>query len=396
MGFVVSTTPKEGLKSFCKAFGIKNRRNIQISAFFDLKGTGEFHLLDNKLTDPVILMDGSLEEVVYLARLIKKTKVCQVVRFAWPEGSGVILNDKILITSIPSDGYSEMSRTAARDEIMKDEICSEEEADDLLNDRGGAYDNEVEYRDLLQESWQDLAIIHGRCPTKKHLIKDKAFSELFKLGFKINNYKKSDLARLDLRIKSIEGKGPSYKDIGKAKIFLARDAGESTYTHRDRCHNFFKNAPKSFLNNIQYFKELIPITAGFFVEYASDSVRSNIEVGKLAARKINGFPDGYRNLEEPALSDPEVLCVALSSNPHNLTFAPLPIKKKLSKLETLISIDSEDRNSLSEISLGNLLNTDLLDLITAWCVGQLREGRLKAADLVTLHKFVRELQKSGT
>jgi hypothetical protein len=340
-------------------------------------------------------MDGSLEEVVYLARLIKATKACTSVRFAWPEGSGVILNDQTLITTIPSDGYAEMSRVAARDEIMKDEECSEEDADELLEERGGAYDSEVEYRDWLQECWQDLAINCGGYPTKKQLLKSKAFAELFKLGFNINHYKKSDLSRLDLRVKSIEDNGPSYKDIEKAKSFLAWDAEEHTYAHRDRCHNFFKNAPKSFLNKKQHFLDLLPVTAGFFVEYASLSVKSNIEIGKLAAQRINGFPDGYSSLEEPALSDPEVLCTALSSNPQNLKFIPGKIKEKLSQLDSLLFTNSEGKNALNENILSKILTPELSNFIIAWCVGQVRVRKLKADDLVTLHKFVREFQNSG-
>jgi hypothetical protein len=51
MGFVVTSEPKESTKVFCKSSGISNRKQIRMAAFFDLKGAGEFHLLDDKIFD---------------------------------------------------------------------------------------------------------------------------------------------------------------------------------------------------------------------------------------------------------------------------------------------------------------------------------------------------------
>jgi hypothetical protein len=391
MGFVVTSEPKENTKVFCKSFGIRNRKHIQMAGIFDFKGAGEFHLLDDKIFErPMILLDGSLEDVIYLARLIKATKGCSAVRFAWPEGSGAVLGNGTFITTIPSEGYSEMSRVAARDELVNGE-CTEEEADTILEEGGGAYDNEVEMRDWLQETWQKEAISNGNYPSKKQLKKTLAFAKLFELGFSNHNYSKTKLSRLNRSIEEKIGKGPSYKDIDKAKAYLNIDVNENTYAHRDRCHDFYKNAPKSFLNNIKYFEEIIPLTAGFFVEYGSEKVKSNIAVGKLAAQRINGFPDGYKYLEEPALSDPEVLCNALSSDPSNLKFAPQKIKEKLSKLEAAITDTAKGVKILDTDSIKKIWCDDLVDFIVAWCVGQVQVANLNVTDLLALHKLVQEL-----
>ena len=394
MGFVITSEPKESTRVFCKFSGIGNRKQIQMAGFFDFKGAGEFHLLDDKIFAsheqiPMILLDGSFEDVIYIARLIKETNGCSAVRFAWPEGSGVVIANGIFITSIPSDGYYEMSRVAARDDLVNDE-CTQEEADAILEEEGGAYDNQVDMRDWLQETWQDEAISIGNYPKKKQLKKTQAFAKLFELGFNNHNYSKTELSKLNRSIEAKVGKGPSYKDIDKAKAYLTWDANENTYAHRDRCHDFFKNAPKSFLKNIKYFEQIIPITAGFFVEYASENVRSNITVGKLAAQRINGFPDGYRYLEEPALSDPDVICSALSSAPSNLKFVPQKIKEQLSSLETAIIKNSEGRKVLDIDSIRKILNDELVDFIVAWCIGQVQAIKLDVTDLLVLHKLVQQ------
>lgn len=399
MGFIITTTPKESIRTFCKTYSIKKRKEIQISLFFDLKGSGDLIFLDDKpnsfetnsIYDPKILLNASLNEVVHIARLMKATNGCNAVRFAWPEGSGVIIEDKTLITSIPIAGYLEMSRLVARDEFLSDGY-TEEEADKLVEEEGRAYDNEVDMRDWLQETWQDVVIASGNYPTINKLKKTQAFAELFNLGFEIKHYKKADHKRLESAIQNIVGNGPSYKDINKAKRFLTWSSNESTYQHRDRCHDFFKNAPQSFLNKIQVFEELLPITAGFFVEYASANVRSNIGVGKLAAQRINGFPDGYSQLEEPALSDPEVICIALSSNPNNINFAPSKLRKKLSILNKLIIQNKVNENLLDEPAFRKIINRELLDFIVCWCIGQVQTLRLKSDDLITLHNLIREFQ----
>jgi hypothetical protein len=332
------------------------------AGIFDFKGAGEFHLLDEKIFPnseriPTILIDGSLEEVIYLARLIKETKGCNAVRFAWPEGSGVVIGNATFITSIPLDGYSEMSRIEARDELVNDE-CAPEEADNLLEEEGGAYDNAVEIRDCLQETWQDLTISISQYPSKKQLKKTQVFAKLFELGFSNHNYSKTEISNINRSIERKIGKGPSYKDLDKAKYFLTWDTNENTYAHRDRCHYFFKNAPKSFLKNIKFFEETIPITAGFFIEYASENVRSNITIGKLAAQRINDFPDGYRYLEETALSDPDVLCNALSSDPNNLKFAPQKIKEQLSNLNNVLIKNYEGINILDKDLIRNIIKNE--------------------------------------
>lgn len=399
MGFVITTTPKESIRIFCKAYGIKKRKDIQISSFFDLKGSGDLKFLDDKpnsfesnsIFNPIILLNASLNEVVYIARLMKDTIGCNAVRFAWPEGSGVIIEDKTLITSIPIAGYLEMSRIVARDEFLSVGY-TEEEADKLVEEEGRAYDCKVDMRDWLQETWQDVVIASGSYPTINKLKKKQAFAELFNLGFEIKQYKKTDHKKLESAIQNIVGNGPSYKDINKAKRFLTWSSDESTYQHRDRCHDFFKNAPKSFLNKVQVFEELLPITAGFFIEYASPNVRSNIGIGKLAAQKINGFPDGYSQLEEPALSDHEVICIALSSNPNNLNFVPSKLSKKLSILNKLIIKNKLNENLLDETAFRKIINRDLLDFIVCWCIGQVQSLRLKSDDLTTLHNLIREFQ----
>ena len=362
MGFVITSEPKESIRAYCKTSGISNRKLIHMAGFFDFKGAGEFHLLDEKIFPnperiPTILIDGSLEEVIYLARLIKETKGCNAVRFAWPKGSGVVIGNATFITSIPLDGYSEMSRIEARDELVNDE-CTPEEADNLLEEEGGAYDNAVEIRDCLQETWQDLTISISQYPSKKQLKKTQVFAKLFELGFSNHNYSKTEISNINRSIESKIGKGPSYKDLDKAKSFLTWDANENTYAHRDRCHYFFKNAPKSFLKNIKFFEETIPITAGFFIEYASENVRSNITIGKLAAQRINDFPDGYRYLEEPALSDPDVLCNALSSDPNNLKFAPQKIKEQLSNLNNVLIKNYEGINILDKDLIRNIIKNE--------------------------------------
>jgi hypothetical protein len=390
MGFVITSEPKESTKVFCKSSGISNRKQIPMAGLFDFKGAGEFHLLDDGFFEsPMILLDGSLEDVIYLARLIKETKGCTAVKFAWPEGSGVVIANGTFITTIPSDGYSEMSRIEARDELVNDE-CTPEEADELLEEEGGAYENEVGMRDWLQETWQDEAISNGNYPSKKQLKKTPAFAELFKLGFNNHNYSKAELSRLNRSIEAKVGKGPSYKDIDKAKAYLTWDANENTYAHRDRCHDFFKNAPKGFLKNIKYFEQIIPITAGFFIEHASINVRSNITIGKLAAQRINGFSDGYRYLEEPALSDPDVICSALSSNSNNLKFIPQKIREQLLNLETSIIKDSDRNKILDMDSIRKILSNDLQDFIVAWCIGQVQSINLEAKSLLDLHKLVQE------
>ena len=396
MGFVVTTEPEECARVFCKSFGISKRRQIQMAGLFDFKGAGEFQLLDDK---PIytqthrknfkILLDGSLDEAIYLARLIKETTECEVVRFAWPEGSGVVIGNGTFITSIPSDGYHEMSRVAARDELVNGE-CTQEEADTILKEEGSGYEYVVEMRDWLQETWQDEAISNGNYPSKRQLKKTQAFAKLFELGFSNYHYSTAGLSKLNSSIEAKVGKGPSYKDIAKAKAYLTWDVNEGTYAHRDRCHNFFKNAPKSFLKNIQSFEEIIPITAGFFIEYASENVRSNITIGKLAAQRINGFRDGYRYLEEPALSDPDVLCGALSSDPNNLNFAPQDIKRKLLSLETAIVKDQKGKYILNADSIEKILHDDLVDFLAAWCVGQVQAMRLDVTDLLALHNFVQQ------
>jgi len=362
MGFVVTSEPKESIRAYCKTSGISNRKLIHMAGFFDFKGAGEFHLLDEKIFPnperiPTILIDGSLEEVIYLARLIKETKGCNAVRFAWPKGSGVVIGNATFITSIPLDGYSEMSRIEARDELVNDE-CTPEEADNLLEEEGGAYDNAVEIRDCLQETWQDLTISISQYPSKKQLKKTQVFAKLFELGFSNHNYSKTEISNINRSIESKIGKGPSYKDLDKAKSFLTWDANENTYAHRDRCHYFFKNAPKSFLKNKKFFEITIPITAGFFIEYASENVRSNITIGKLAAQRINDFPDGYRYLEEPALSDPDVLCNALSSDPNNLKFAPQKIKEQLSNLNNVLIKNYEGINILDKDLIRNIIKNE--------------------------------------
>jgi len=395
MGFVVISEPNESIRVFCRSSGIGKRKKIHMAGFFDLKGSGEFYFYDDKyvLSDeesPKILLDGSLEEVIYLARLIKDTAGCNAVRFAWPEGSGVVTGNGTFITSIPSDGYSEMSRVAARDELVNDE-CTKDEADELLEEEGTAYDNAVDMRDWLQETWQDEAIKNKKYPTKKQLKNTLAFAKLFELGFNNRNHSKTEIVRLNRSIEAIIGKGPSYKDINKAKTYLTWDDIENTYAHRDRCHGFFKNAPKRFLKNIKFFEQIIPITAGFFVEYASENVRSNIAVGKLAAQRINGFPDGYRYLEDPALSDLDVICSALSSDPSNLKFVPKKIKEQLSILETAIIKNSEGIKILDIDSIKKILNEELVDFIVAWCIGQVQAINLDVKDLVDLHNLVQEL-----
>lgn len=394
MGFVVTSEPNDSIRVFCKTSGIGKRKKIHMAGFFDLKGSGEFYFYDDKyfLSDeesPKILLDGSLEEVIYLARLIKDTKGCNAVKFAWPEGSGVVIDNETFITSIPSDGYSEMSRVAARDELVNDD-CTQNEADELLEKEGNVYDNEVDIRDWLQETWQDKTIKYNKYPSRKQLKNTLAFAKLFELGFSIRNYSKAEISKLNRSIEAIIGKGPSYKDINKAKTYLTWDVVENTYTHRDRCHDFFKNAPKGFLKNIKFFEQIIPITAGFFVEYASENVRSNIAVGKLAAQRINGFPDGYRYLEEPALSDLDVICSALSSAPSNLKFVPQKIKDQLSGLETVIIKNSEGIKVLDKDAIRKILNEELVDLIVAWCVGQVQEINLDVKDLVDLYNLVQE------
>jgi hypothetical protein len=398
MGFVVKSEPKESTRVFCKSSKISNRKQIQIAKFFDFKGAGEFSLLDDKASpgderDPMILLDGSLEEVVYLARLIKETPGCNAVRFAWPGGSGVVIANGTFITTIPSDGYLEMSRVAARDELVSDEYTPEE-ADELLEEEGGAYDNEVDMRDWLQETWQDEAISNGNCPSKQQLKKTPAFAELFKIGFKNQNYSKTELSRLNRSIETKIGKGPSYNDLDKAKAYLTWDANENTYAHRDRCHDFFKNAPQNFLGNTKYFEEIIPMTAGFFVEYASEKVRSNLAVGKQAAQRINGFPDGYRYLVEPALSNHQIICTALSSEPSNLKFAPEKVKAQLAKLDTAIIKSSEGIKILDTDLIRSILKDELIDFIVAWCVGQVQSSCLGVADLLNLHKLVHEFRST--
>ena len=398
MGFVVTSEPKESTRVFCKSSGISKRKQIHMGGFFDFKNASEFQLLDDKIFAsedqiPKILLDGSLEDVIYLARLIKETQGCNAVKFAWPEGSGVVIGNGTFITSIPSDGYSEMSRVAARDELVNDE-CTQAEADTILEEEGGAYDNEVDMRDWLQETWQDEAISIGKYPSKKQLKKTQAFAELFELGFNNHNYSKTELSKLNRLIEAKVGKGPSYKDIDKAKAYLTWDSNENTYAHRNRCNDFFKNAPKGFLKNIKYFEQIIPITAGFFVEYAYENVRSNIAVGKLAAQRINGFPDGYRYLEEPALSNPDVICNALSSAPSNLKFAPQKIKEQLSNLDSSIIKNSDGKNILDIDSIRKILNDDLVDFIVAWCVGQVQVTKLSVTDLLALHKLIQQ-QKSN-
>jgi len=398
MGFVVTSEPKESTRVFCKSSKIRNRKQIQIAKFFDFKGAGEFSLLDDKASpvderDPMILLDGSLEEVVYLARLIKETPGCNAVRFAWPGGSGVVIAKGTFITTIPSDGYLEMSRVAARDELVSDE-CTPEEADALLEEEGGAYDNEVDMRDWLQETWQDEAISSGNYPSKQQLKKTPAFAELFKIGFENQNYSKTELSRLNRSIEAKIGKGPSYNDLDKAKAYLTWEANENTYAHRDRCHDFFKNAPKNFLGNTKYFEEIIPLTAGFFVEYASEKVRSNLAVGKQAAQRINGFPDGYRYMVEPALSNHQIICTALSSEPNNLKFAPQKVKAQLSKLDTAIIKSSEGIKILDTDLIRSILKDDSIDFIVAWCVGQVQSSCLGVADLLNLHKLVHEFRST--
>jgi len=163
MGFVVTTDPEECLRDFCKSYKIKTRKNIETAVCFDLKGNGDLFYLDDKPSckddseGPKILLEASLNEAVYLARLIKKTENCNAVRLAWPSGTGVILENKSLIASIPSDGYREMSRIIARDKILSLDCTeedadklTEEEADKLLEEEGWAYDNAVDVRNWLQ------------------------------------------------------------------------------------------------------------------------------------------------------------------------------------------------------------------------------------------------------
>ena len=125
-------------------------------------------------------------------------------------------------------------------------------------------------------------------------------------------------------------------------------------------------------------------------------MRSNIAVGKLAAQRINGFPDGYRYLEEPALSDLDVICSALSSDPSNLKFVPKKIKEQLSILETAIIKNSEGIKILDIDSIKKILNEELVDFIVAWCIGQVQAINLDVKDLVDLHNLVQELHVNNS
>ena len=98
----------------------------------------------------------------------------------------------------------------------------------------------------------------------------------------------------------------------------------------------------------------------------------------------------HRYLEEPALSDPDVICSALSSGPFNLKYVPQKIKQQLSNLETAIIKNSEGIKILDINSIRKILNDELVDFIVAWCIGQVQEIKLDVTDLLALHKLIQQ------
>ena len=382
MGFVVTAGESKAIKSFCKAQKIGHEKTIQLAPHFDLKASGQMYHGDDYIT-----LDGTLAEAVYVARRISEETGCPVVEFAWPEGAGVVLGKKTLITSIPSDGYYEMSKVDARDEYVA-EGHTLEEAEALLEENGNAYDNVVDFRDWLQQSWQAQAARANDYPDKATLGKTEPFSKLFELGYDLKYFSAKAIAAIDKDIAGMVGKGPSYTDLEKAKAYLMPMPDDDNQGERIR--NFFDSAPKSFLDKVGNFEALIPVAGGWIIEYGSRRVRSSVKLGRIAARSINGWGSGFEYLEEPARSDRQVMCTALAGNPRLRQYVPKDVQKDLDIFVPLLRLDAplSDPGQLNERAAPKALAIKHLDEAIALSVGYLNDGGLEPTELVALYRLV--------
>ena len=278
-----------------------------------------------------------------------------------------------------------MSRIVGQDEFR---ATGETEEEGVEVD---PYENEVYFRDWLQEVWQAEAASVGGYPSRKKIGKGMPFSKFFEIGYKIKYFTTTDIAKMNQRVESISGKGLSYKDLKKAKDFLTEMPWEGSRQHRKRIRMYFENAPKTFLNNIDNFKELIPVSLGWVVEYASPRVRGNVVVGKLAACKINGWPTGYCYLNEPALSNKEVICTALSEDPANLGFTPEEVQRDLKTFQSLMHTDDEGNwQVVKNRASKKVLSIERLDEAVAWSIGCFRDGKLSDTNLLKLCSLLQE------
>ncbi|MFD0669158.1 hypothetical protein ACT80S_15665 [Ramlibacter sp. MAHUQ-53] len=384
MGVVLTTVPPAAAASFCRMHAIPAHTSVPLALGFDLKTTG--HLRHSGTT---VVLSAPLTTVVHIARLVRQTTGCKAVEFAWPEGAGVVVGERTLVTTLPPEGYHAMSRRAACQSLL-DEGLSQEDAEALLDDEGGAYDHAPEFRDALQHAWQALAVRLGRYPSKRQLGRQAPFATLFSLGYDTEHYGAADLAVIDQAIDQMRGNGPSYTDLAKARAFLAWTPGEPRREHRDRIRLFFENAPRQFLDRVRHFEALIPATGGWVVAYASARVRGSVSVGRLAASKINGWDSGYPHLEEPARSDREVLCTMLAQDPQGLQQAPAEVQRALKSFLRLLPAGGSPRRPVTTDgrAVRKALANERFDEAIAWSVGQLRGGGMSAADLVALHGLI--------
>ncbi len=394
MGFVLTSTPAKAVRTFCKARRITARQNIDLATCLDLKASGSlFHY------DDTISLEADLAEVVYVARRLQADTGCESVAFAWPEGAGVFVGGRTLITTLPSEGYGRMSWVEARDALVEDGL-TQEEAEAQIEEDGSGYDGEVDHRDWLQASWQDAAIRAGRYPSKQQLARKPPFSILFGLGFDIQHYTPQEIASLDQQIEQMQGRGPSYTDLDKARAFLEPIPGEHWRAHRGRINVFFDNAPKAFLDTVRNFEALIPVSASWVVQHGSARVRGSVKIGRIAARSINGFGDGYEYLVEPARSDTQVLCTVLSNDADHLSQVPEAIQRDLETFRKLLPVNPKGakgtngakgaaKTGLVLKAAPQALAIERLDEAIAWCVGLLRKRELAPQDLVALHELLR-------
>ncbi len=378
--FYVYTSPSDLLVDYFRKKGYPDAGKHLITDLFDIKAAG--HIKIELATDKsrLDIVTQGLSPVVAIAQIIRAGIGCQAVRLAWLWGAGVVSEDQTLIAEFSRKCSDRIALEITRKAYLA-RGHSEEEVQGFVEDIWHTFhdedtDNESLVRARLHAAWQDVAIHSKDFPDEATLRKEPVFAQFFDMGFKVKKYGRKARADMVRIVAEIQGNGLSYTDLEKAKAYLREIPGEPWEAHAERIDQFFKNAPASLLGDVRAFLELMPVAHGRILEYAADQVRSSVEVGRLAAKTINGFPSGYFFLMGSVKSDLEVIGAALLADRQgNRNWLPpksaARIKQHVDKLHQLL-----DEASALEPAVV-LSDAQLVDLRTEMLSGAFRFEDMK-------------------
>lgn len=311
----IHTSPPDLLVKYFRKKGYPDAGKCLITDLFDIKAAGEIEIELTRDTPRLAIAAEGLSVVAAIAQTIRTGIRCQAVRLAWLWGAGVVTKDQILLADF-SRKCSDRVALAITRKAYLERGHTEEEVQGFIDDMWHPFHdedtvNESFVRTRLHTTWQDLAIQSKDYPDEAALRTEPMFALFFDMGFKVENYEPEASAKMRSLVSEIRSVGLSYTDLEKSKAYLREIPGESWQAHAGRIDQFFKNAPPSLREDVQAFMELIPVSHGQVLKYAADNVRSTVQVGLLAAQKINGFPSGYFFLMGPARVEMDVMGIAL-------------------------------------------------------------------------------------